>query len=124
MRKKTGGPQSWKVDNTLQADADIKKIVRFIMDREGPDMGEHILNMFDEAKKGLETLPGRGRIPPEMERINVFTYRECQISPYRMIYEISEPENRVYVHMVVDGRRDLPDIMTARLLRTVPDVER
>lgn len=124
MRKTTGGPQGWKVDNTLQADADIKKIVRFIMDREGPDMGEHILNMFDEAKKGLETLPGRGRIPPEMERINVFTYRECQIPPYRMIYEISEPENRVYVHMVVDGRRDLPDIMTARLLRTVPDAER
>ena len=124
MRKKAGGPQTWKVDNTLQADADIKKIVRFIMDREGPDMGEHVLNMFDEAKKGLETLPGRGRIPPEMERINVFTYRECQIPPYRMIYEISEPENRVYVHMVVDGRRDLPDIMTTRLLRTVPDAER
>lgn len=123
MRRKSSGPQVWMVDNTLQADADIRKIVRFIMEREGPDMGEHILNMFEEAKKGLETLPGRGRIPPEMERINVFTYRECQVPPYRMIYEISEPENRVYVHMVVDGRRDLPDIMTARLLQPVPGHE-
>lgn len=123
MPKKSSGLQTWYVDNTIQADADIKKIVRFIMDREGPDMGERILNMFEEAKKGLETLPGRGRIPPEMERINVFTYRECQIPPYRMIYEISEPENRVYVHMVVDGRRDLPDIMAARLLQPVPEPE-
>lgn len=124
MPKKSSGSQTWMVDNTLQADADIKKIVRFIMDREGADMGEHILKKFEEAKNGLSSLPGRGRIPPEMERINVFTYRECQVPPYRIIYEISEPENRVYVHMVVDGRRDLPDVMTARLLQPDPNAER
>lgn len=124
MPNEKQGSGTWIVDNTLQADADIKRIVRFIMDREGPDMGEHILNKFEEAKKSLSTLPWRGRIPPEMERINVLTYRECQISPYRMIYEVRESESRVYVHMVVDGRRDLPDIMTARLLQSNPSAER
>jgi toxin ParE1/3/4 len=120
MPKTSRSIQTWQVDNTVQADADIKKIVRFILEREGSDMAQRILDKFTAAKESLQTLPGRGRIPPELARINVFTYRECQISPYRMIYEISEPESRVSVHMVVDGRRDLPDIMTSRLLQSAP----
>ena len=115
--------RSWQVENTLQADADIKKIVRFILDREGPDMAQRILDKFTAAKESLQTFPERGRVPPELARINVFTCRECQIPPYRMIYEISEPANRVSVHMVVDGRRDLPAIMTSRLLQSAPDPE-
>lgn len=108
--------RAWRVSHSKLADGDIKWIVRFILKREGSAMAKAMLNKFLAAKDNLQTLPNKGRTPPEMDRINVYTFRETLIGPYRMIYEIREPENLVYVHMVVDGRRDLPDLLAARLL--------
>jgi Plasmid stabilization system protein len=82
-----------QVDNTLLTDQIIREIVRFILDREGPDVAEAILDKFEEAKERLQRLPDRGRITPEMKNINVFSFRECQVPPYRMIYEIIESES-------------------------------
>jgi plasmid stabilization system protein ParE len=109
-------PATWQVTHSKLADSDIKEIVRFILKREGPGMAKTMLHRLLTAKENLSTLPGRNRIPPELERINIYTFREILIGPYRMIYEIRENENTVYVHMVVDGRRDLPDLLTGRLL--------
>lgn len=114
---------TWKVDLTKQAQKDIKAIVRFITNREGADMGQNILNEFQIAKESLRTLPDRGRIPPELERLNVLDFREHLITPYRMIYQISKVDSTVYVHLVVDGRRDLPEILETRLLRLNRDSE-
>lgn len=104
------------MEHSKLADSDIKQIVRFILNREGPAMAKTMLNRFLSAKESLEALPARNRIPPELERINIYTFRESLIGPYRMIYEIRDAESTVYVHMVVDGRRDLPDLLAARLL--------
>jgi Plasmid stabilization system protein len=106
----------WRVANAKTADADIKEIVRFIARREGVGMGKIMRDRFLEAKNSLETMPERGRFPPELLAIHVYAYREALIGPYRMVYEVREAENMVYVHMVVDGRRDLPDLLAARLL--------
>lgn len=57
----------------------------------------------------------RGHIPPEMARLGVHDFREIHYKPYRILYEIIGTE--VIVHAVVDGRRDLRDILAARLLR-------
>ena len=116
-RKKT----VWSVVNTKAADADIKGIVRFIARREGVSMGKTILDRFREAEKALKTMPERGRFPPELLEINIYSYRESVIGPYRMIYEVRETECTVYIHMVVDGRRDLPDLLAARLLGPAAD---
>lgn len=107
---------NWQVKHSKLADGDIKEIIRFILKREGSAMAKVMLNRFLDAKENLSTLPARNRIPPELERINIYTFRESLIGPYRMIYEIREAENTVYVHMVVDGRRDLPDLLAGRLL--------
>jgi hypothetical protein len=38
------------------------------------------------------------------------------IGPYRPVYEIREAERMVYVHMIIDGRREPPDLLAAGLL--------
>ena len=113
----------WLVDATPQADGDIKEIVRFYLDKEGPEIAQGILNRITKAKNDLQTLPDRGRIPPELKRMGVFAYREIQIPPYRMFYEVNELDSKVYVHLVVDGRRDLPDLLAERLLGVLPGDE-
>lgn len=54
-------------------------------------------------------------MPPELDRIGVTTYREVHFQPYRIIYEFSGPE--VFIHGVLDGRRDMQSLLQRRLLR-------
>ncbi|MDR2892680.1 MAG: type II toxin-antitoxin system RelE/ParE family toxin [Deltaproteobacteria bacterium] len=120
MSKGKEKPRTWRVEILLEADKDITDIVNFIYNREGSAMAREILKRFRTAKENLQTFPERGRITPELRRINILEYRELQIPPYRMIYQISEPESTVYIHVVVDGRRDMAELLQARLLK--PDM--
>ena len=73
----------------------------------------------DEVKKAARTLPQfpfRGRIIPELEPFNVLDYRELLVAPYRLIYRIKS--QRISVIGFLDGRRDLEDILPARLLHS------
>ncbi|MDL2291449.1 type II toxin-antitoxin system RelE/ParE family toxin [Desulfovibrio sp. OttesenSCG-928-F20] len=117
MAKSKGSTKTWKVEMLPEADKDVAGIIRFIYRREGSAMAREILKRFRKAKDQLRTLPERGRIVPELRRINILTFRELQIPPYRMMYQISEPENTVFIHIVVDGRRDLAELLQARLLK-------
>lgn len=50
-----------------------------------------------------------------MNRIGVAAYREIGLTPYRIIYRIRD--NLVTVHAILDGRRDLADLLHRRLVR-------
>jgi plasmid stabilization system protein ParE len=74
------------------------------------------LDQVDTAVSRLASLPHLGRVVPELERHLVLRYREVVLSPWRLIYRV-EPD-RVYVLAVIDGRRNVEDILLRRLLRT------
>ena len=59
--------------------------------------------------------PERGRIPPELERIGVYEYLEIHVKAYRIIYQIID--NDVFIHCILDGRRDLLELLEYRILR-------
>jgi toxin ParE1/3/4 len=42
-------------------------------------------------------------------------FREIHFKPYRIIYQIID--KRVFVHCVLDGRRDLQELLERRMLR-------
>ena len=63
----------------------------------------------------LLSFPDRGHTPPELDRINVFSYKEIHYKPYRIIYQAIE--HKVYVHCVFDGRRDLQEVLESRIFR-------
>ena len=116
------GKTPWKVSVTRQADNDILGIVAFIADREGADMAETILERLVQARDSLRELPDRGRIVPELQRVNILSYREIQASPYRVVYQVNAFSHTVYIHMVADGRRNFTELLKERLL-TAPTGE-
>jgi toxin ParE1/3/4 len=63
----------------------------------------------------LRNLPRRGNIPTELFEIGVTEFRELHHKPYRIIYSLES--TTVYVHCVLDGRRDIQDNLQERLLR-------
>jgi len=54
-------------------------------------------------------------VPPELERVGVFEFREVHFKPYRILDEVVGA--RVYVHAILDRRRDLQDLLARRVLR-------
>jgi plasmid stabilization system protein ParE len=107
----------WKALFTRQAERDIREIVNFIAEKDGPGIAEAILDRFIAVRDSLQTLPERGRIPSELYRMNVLTFREIQERPYRIVYQVNKATREVYIHLIVDGRRNFTELMRERLLR-------
>ncbi|MBS6830070.1 MAG: type II toxin-antitoxin system RelE/ParE family toxin [Desulfovibrio sp.] len=114
--------KAWRVAFTRRAEEDIKGIFAFIADRDGPDIAETILNRFIQARDSLRELPDRGRIPPELKRVNILSYREIQVSPYRVVYQVSKAAHEVHIHVVADERRNFTELLKDRLLN-IPSSE-
>jgi toxin ParE1/3/4 len=66
--------------------------------------------------EGLAILPFAGAVPSELETVNLNDYRQVISGMNRIIYEIRQ--DIVFVHAVIDVRRDLISFLTKRLLRS------
>ena len=98
------------------AEEDIFEIYHYILRHDSPEKADDIFNKLQEACSSLETMAMRGHVPPELDRISVHEYREIHFKPYRIIYSIFA--NQVFIHCVLDGHRDLDDLLQRRLLRS------
>ncbi|MCP3926214.1 MAG: type II toxin-antitoxin system RelE/ParE family toxin [Desulfobacterales bacterium] len=105
----------YKVIILYDAEDDIFDIYRYIFINDSKDKAEYVLGKIEEACLDLENLPERGHIPKELDWVGVSNYREIHFKPYRIIYEIES--KKVYIHCVLDGRRDLQQLLERRLLR-------
>lgn len=105
----------FSVNVTIEAERDLYEIYRYVAAHDAPAKAERLFDNLEKAVASLEALPLRGHYPPELERIGVREYREVFYKPYRIIYRISG--NEVSVYCILDGRRDLPDLLQERLLR-------
>ena len=76
---------------------------------------DKLLENLESTILRLQTMPLRGHVPLELERVGVLEFREVLFKPYRIIYEVVK--TRVYVHCVLDGRRNMQDLLQERILR-------
>ena len=68
------------------------------------------------SARTLRTLPARGRVVPELADLEITAYLELSVPPYRIIYRTEK--SKVFVHAVLDDRRDLRELLAERLLRS------
>jgi toxin ParE1/3/4 len=106
-----------KITVHLIADAerDLLDIYRFVAQNDSVEKAYRLLDNLEQTIIKLETMPLREHIPPELERIGVVEFREVFFKPYRIIYQVIRSD--VYVHCVLDGKRDLQDLLQRRVLR-------
>ena len=94
------------------AENDLKRIIEYITD-DSPTIALKILKNIKQKVSSLYDFPERGRIVPELRDQGILQYREIIISPWRILYRISE--TNVYVLSVLDSRRNIEDILLQRL---------
>ena len=98
-----------------EAEDDIFDLYKYIFEHDCRESAQYVFEQLREKIASLEELPERGHHPPELERIGVIGFLEIHFKPYRVIYEIEG--RKVFVHCVLDGRRDLQSLLERRLFR-------
>jgi toxin ParE1/3/4 len=98
-----------------EAESDLVDVYRYVVQNDSVENADFLLDKLEQAITKLETMPLRGHFPPELERIGVLEFREVFFKPYRIIYQVIK--TNVYVHCILDGRRDMQDVLQQRILR-------
>ena len=97
------------------AKQDMKEIFLYVTSNDSISSAEKLLDSIEATISKLEEYPERGHIPQELRQTGIKRYLEIHFKPYRIIYEIEN--NLIYVHSVLDGRRNIQELLGERLLR-------
>ena len=106
---------NYNVNIVLDAEEDIVELYQYVFLHDSEDNAEYLLEQIEKTCLSLSSYPNKGHVPPELERIGIFNYKEIHFKPYRIIYQIID--NDVFIHCVLDGRRSLQELLEKRLLR-------
>ncbi len=105
--------RSHPVEWAAVAKRDLLAIVEYLVER-SPNAAAATLERLEKRAATLNRNPARGRVIPELARIQLRDYRELVIRPYRLLYRIAG--RKVVVLGIFDSRRNLEDILLDRLL--------
>ena len=106
-------PSRFQVLWAKTAAQDLVSILEYESFRD-PRRAERSLAAIERASSRLTGFPKRGRIVPELKEQGIALYREMILPPWRIIYR-SEGRS-VLVLAVIDGRRNLEDLLLDRFL--------
>ncbi|OIO55845.1 MAG: plasmid stabilization protein [Alphaproteobacteria bacterium CG_4_10_14_0_2_um_filter_63_37] len=107
-------PRPFEVLLTEGAERDLAAIVEYIAQSNGPSHAAHVLEQLLVLTHSLTEHPERGSRPKELLTLGISEYQQLLFKPYRLIYRIAG--NRVYIHLVADGRREMQTLLARRLL--------
>lgn len=97
------------------AEQDLRDLRTYLLKEFGRAAWLDSYENLKAANNNLKSFPFSGSIPDALERINLSQYRQVISGKNRIIYEVRR--TTVYVHVVVDTRRDMKSFLTRRLLR-------
>ena len=100
---------------TSEAEEDIFELYKYIFENDSKESADYVYEQLREKIDSMEQYPERGHYPPELERIGVTGFLEIHFKPYRIIYEVDG--RQVFIHAVLDGRRDIQSLLERRMFR-------
>lgn len=101
------------------ADDDLSAILDYVARSDG---ASRALAPYEDVRRHVSTLgslPRRARVVPELGALGLDAFRELLVGPYRVCFRL---DGRVVVLLaVLDGRRDLAELLVERALRADDD---
>jgi toxin ParE1/3/4 len=97
-----------------EARDDLFEIYKYIARNDSMAKADTLLNRIEEKCLSLCTLPERGNTVNELERVYVEGFRQIHFKPYRIIFQVIG--KKVFVHAILDGRRELQELLERRIL--------
>lgn len=104
--------EQYEVYLTSFAETDINEIFTYYNE----DNHEFALKLLGKLKTrvfSLKTFPLKGKIIPELEKQGIIKYRQILEGNFRILYSIKD--KNVYIHSIIDARRNLEEILLLKL---------
>ncbi|MCG6116561.1 MAG: type II toxin-antitoxin system RelE/ParE family toxin, partial [Mesorhizobium sp.] len=108
-------PVQYAIRMTAAARADLRGIHRWTVDNHSDAAADRLLEELLDAIKTLESNPGRGSVPVELDGLGIRDFRQIFVRTFRLVYRVVD--HTVFVMMIADGRRDTQSLLERRLLR-------
>ena len=105
----------YKVNIIKSAEDDLIEIYKYIYFNDCEENADKIYSKLVEKITSLQEFPNRGHIPSELKLLGIEDFLEIHYKPFKIIYQIIK--NVVFVHCVLDGRRDMQKLLQERLIR-------
>lgn len=99
------------------AEQDLRELKAYIVKDFSLDTWRTTYAKIKEVIRNLQDFPQASSIPGEIEKLNLTQYRQVLSGMSRIIYEVRQ--DIIYIHIVVDARRDMSALLTRRLLRAI-----
>ena len=107
------GPK-YEVVLTAGAEQDLESIYDYIAEFDCKANSDYVLDRLLEVVESLTAFPERGAYPKELVALGIRDYRQTAFKPYRVIYRVMG--QKVFIYVIVDGRRDMQSLLARRLL--------
>jgi toxin ParE1/3/4 len=106
---------TYRVVLSHDAEDDLLHIYLYVARESSVERAEALLDKLQDACRRLARFPKRGHVSPELERIDQSGFLEIAVHPYRIFFRIKG--RTVIIHAVLDGRRNIGDLLAERLTR-------
>lgn len=106
---------NYKVVILDSAEQDLKEIRDYIIKNFSLHTWQDTYSKIKTSIHTLKNFPHSGKIPDELNKLNLSQYRQVISDINRIIYEVRQ--EIIFIHIIVDTRRDISSLLTRRLLR-------
>ena len=93
---------------------DLEDISDYIRKYDDPAKANYVVSRIEAVIESLAIAPERSSFLPELLSLGMKDYRQTFFKPYRVIYRVQGKTVRVY--LIADGRRNMPALLSRRLL--------
>jgi len=97
------------------AERDLRDLRSYILENFSRQQWQETYGLIREAVDTIASFPQAGKVPPELTPLGANQYRQIIAGMNRIIYEIRG--NDIFIHIVIDTRKDFQSFLTRRLLR-------
>ena len=105
---------AYEVLLTQGAEQDLEALFDHVAENDSVANAHRLLDNLMDGAQSLSKLPERGSRPKELLAVGIKDYRQVFFKPYRLIYRLHGTQ--VVVYLIADGRRDMPALLSRRLL--------
>ena len=105
-----------KIEWTLDGINSLNEILEYYMFKAGENVANNIYQKIMKEIELLEIEELKTKQTQELKDIGIFDVYELVINPWKVYYKIKEDNKKAYILFVLDGRRNLEEILISKVI--------
>jgi len=107
---------SRKIEWTPDGIESLNEILDYYLEKAGENVANNIYDKIIKKIELLELEEIKTKLTQELKDIGIIDIYELVINPWKVYYKLSGDNDKVYILFVLDGRRNLENILISKVI--------